>query len=433
MGQFTAMTESDIKTPSNKSGEHLGASTSIIGDASDSKYSIEFLRTLLKINSVSGLEAEISKYLKNYLKDRGFRILPSKTGNCIGIKGSGSPILLLSGHMDTVPTNNPYKEQMERIYATGACDSKGPLASMFYAAANSQWPEGEGTIILAGVVHEEDDLIGIHEILANHDIKPDYAIFGEPTKTERIAIGYRGQVWLRLTLSTTSGHTAFSWHFDNLIELIMKIKSRIQDYSNEMNLKNASFMTSHGDDGQKNESYFQSMSVEITTLHAGQTVNIFPEYCSADVDIRIPPSISAQDVVTKVKSIIDDTYAVDVLNSSTKIDFDFPCVIDACEVPPNSLIVNALRLAAYQVTGKKISMLKKTGTTFTNFYQKCYKKENPNFDCITYGPGDGKLDHTPYEFIEKEEFIESIKIYRNFFGKFKELWKRTISKQANKA
>jgi len=424
------MTESDIRNPLDKSGDHLATTTSTIVDASDSKYAVEFLRTLLKINSVSGLEAEISKYLRNYLKERGFRILPSKTGNCIGIKGSGSPVLLLSGHMDTVPTNNPYKEQPERIYATGACDSKGPLAAMFYSAANSPWNQGEGTIILAGVVHEEDDLIGIQEVLKSLDIKPDYAIFGEPTKTERIALGYRGQVWLKLTLSTTSGHTAFSWHFDNLIELIMKIKSRIQDYANETNLKNSSFMKTYSDDGQKNESYFQSMSCEITTLHAGQTVNIFPEYCSADIDIRIPPTISAQEVVNKVKSIIDDTYAIDVLNSSTKIDFDFPCVIDACEVPPNSLIVNALRIAAFQVTGKKISMLKKTGTTFTNFYQKHYKKENPCFDCITYGPGDGKLDHTPYEFIEKDEFIESIKIYRSFFAKFKELYARSQKRVA---
>jgi acetylornithine deacetylase/succinyl-diaminopimelate desuccinylase-like protein len=76
----------------------------------------EFLKKLIQIESISGNEVNISKFLQEFLKFHGFTILPSKVGNAVGIKGSGNPILLFSSHMDTVPTNNPFRLENGKIF-----------------------------------------------------------------------------------------------------------------------------------------------------------------------------------------------------------------------------------------------------------------------------------------------------------------------------
>ena len=47
---------------------------------------------------------------------------------------SGSFLLQLSTHMDTVPPHIPSREDEDRIWGRGACDAKGIVASMIHAA-----------------------------------------------------------------------------------------------------------------------------------------------------------------------------------------------------------------------------------------------------------------------------------------------------------
>src|SRR6056297_1437858 len=111
--------------------------------AASKKNAIKFLKDVLMIESVSGNELELARYLKRFLEQSDYQILSSKVGNVIGIKGSGDPVLMLASHMDTVPTDNPFRVVGDKIYATGATDCKPSLASMFYAASKEEWKEGE--------------------------------------------------------------------------------------------------------------------------------------------------------------------------------------------------------------------------------------------------------------------------------------------------
>ncbi|MBD3352205.1 MAG: M20/M25/M40 family metallo-hydrolase [Candidatus Lokiarchaeota archaeon] len=372
---------------------------------------LNFLRDLLKIDSVSGNETEISNYIKNFLKKNGFKLIESKVGNAIGIKGNGKPVLLLAGHMDTVPTDNPFREDKNNLYATGAVDSKSPLASILYSAAKYPSDNLNFTLIVAGMVHEEDDLIGLNEMLSMKELCPDYAIFAEPTHNHRICLGYRGQVWVKIKAKTKAGHSAQVWGFDNLIEIIVTgIKDRIQSF---IDIMNSEYNNLKG--------HYNEMSIALTKLHAGEIGNVLPESCEAILDIRIPTWIDSKSVVKKVKAVIDIVKS-ELVNPNTKIDYEFMCVIDACNVPSRCALVNALRWSAHKITKKKVPMLFKTGTTFTNHFQAHYKDIKPHFQCITFGPGDAKLDHTNDEYIEKKEYLDTVKIYQLFFKKFKDLY-----------
>ena len=93
-------------------------------------------------------------------------------------------------------------------------------------------------------------------------------------------------------------------------------------------------------------------------------------------------------------------------------------------VNSNNPIVQALRWAIFQESGLKASMLFKTGTTYTNIMQEYYSKANPEFVCITYGPGDPRLEHTNHERIDLTEYEQCIRIYDKFLLKFLEIYQK---------
>ena len=397
--------------------------------------SVEFLGDLLKISSVSGNEQEISAYLTTFLQKNGFTIIPSDVGNAIGIKGHGSPVLLLSSHMDTVPLNNPYREEIvdgevKKIYAAGATDCKPALASIFYSGAKSDEfnTKSEGTLILAGIVQEEIATIGIEDLflqLGKQNITPDYAIFGEPTVNDRICVGYRGRVLVDLEITTEQGHSSNPWAYDNPVDVFMQYFKQIEMYAKKFNVD-------HPNPAPQME-YFHTISAALTTLHSGDTHNVLPGSAKGTIDVRIPLEISAEKLVADLTTILSKDYLVEKMKYAPKqdisIEVKFSPAYDAVESPQNNPVVNALRWAAFKTLGnRKIKLLKKTGSTFTNLIQTHYIKFNPHFACITYGPGDPKLEHSNKEFIEISEYKETIEIYTKFFPKLSLFHEKYLSK-----
>ena len=69
-----------------------------------STFAIELLRNSLEIYSPSRSETKFANFLKDVCLDLGFEQANiDSVGNIIAIKGTGDPIILLCGHMDTVP------------------------------------------------------------------------------------------------------------------------------------------------------------------------------------------------------------------------------------------------------------------------------------------------------------------------------------------
>jgi LysW-gamma-L-lysine carboxypeptidase len=377
---------------------------------------LDFLRSVIKIESPSGNEKVLANFLTNFLKDHAFSLLPSKVGNVIGVKGKGSPILLLASHMDTVKTDNPFREDEDKIYGTGAVDCKSSLASMFFASANVDWKSNWGTLIIAGIVHEEDALIGIESFFQELSLQPDYAIFGEPTQIDRICLGYRGRILVRLSVNSTKCHIACSWDSDNTIEIILELHHRIQTFAKEYN------QIISPTDG-----HFHELTANISTINGGQETNSLPQECIANIDIRLPPKLPVQNVIIQIQRIIDQYKQETHLQPETIISFETFSNFDACEVTSNNNLVNALRWAAFQTLQKKIEFITKTGSSFTNLIQKHYCIAQPEFICITYGPGNSRLEHTNNEYIEKEEFMNSVQIWLKFFRKFNDFCRKPQS------
>ena len=375
-----------------------------------------FLKDLLKIPSPSGHEEKIATYLKNFLSNHKFQILPSKMGNVIGIRGQGHPILLLASHMDTVPGGESYCEEGDKISCRGATDCKPSWASIFYSAATYEAGSFNGTIIVAGLIQEEVSLIGVEDlfkVLEENGLFPDAAVFGEPTIIDRICVGYRGRLALKVEGTTSGGHSSSPWEYDNLIELNQKFYSQIQIYCQQIN----SNATEKG--------RFAEITATMTSIHAGELDNSLPSTLNSTIDIRIPPSISSLKLIKKIENIFNEIKGQVQQSDDTTFKFTILFNYDAVEVESDAPVLSAFRWAGFQVLKKKPSLVKKTGSTFTNLIQAHYISQNPKFRCITYGPGDPRLEHTDKEFISLQEYLNSIEIYKKFYPKFVEIFQKS--------
>ena len=64
---------------------------------------IHLLERMVEIPSPSGEESRLSHFLESEMNSLGYDVHIDQAGNVLGRIGKGAPLILLSGHMDTVP------------------------------------------------------------------------------------------------------------------------------------------------------------------------------------------------------------------------------------------------------------------------------------------------------------------------------------------
>lgn len=119
----------------------------------------------------------------------------------------GTPRLLFSTHLDTVPPFLPPRRQGDLLLGRGACDAKGQIAAQL-GAIHELLRRGRGGFAWLGVVGEETDSIGAIAAadLARHLTTCTAAINGEPTEN-KLATGQRGALQLRLSTKGVAAHS----------------------------------------------------------------------------------------------------------------------------------------------------------------------------------------------------------------------------------
>ncbi|AAL81810.1 acetyl-lysine deacetylase [Pyrococcus furiosus DSM 3638] len=310
---------------------------------------IEFLKRLVEIYSPTGKENGVAKFLIKSFENYGIEAYLDDVGNVIAVKKGKGPLILLAGHMDTVPGYIPVRIENGELWGRGAVDAKGPLATFFFATI-----ESDANIIFAGLVDEE----GFSKGAKNLEVpKPDYIIVGEPSGTNGVTIGYKGSLTVKFT------------------ETVEKVHGSIGVGAAEKLIEKWLTIAKYFGEG------FNSLSGRIVKFVAYERE--FDFFGEMIVNLRTPPGY----MPPKEWDIIDFVPAYEVSRTS----------------PLVRAFVRAIRKAGY-----KPKLKKKTGTADTNILGPKY-----GVDAIAYGPGDSKLDHTPYERIKLREYLEAIEILKN--------------------
>lgn len=177
---------------------------------------------LIRIESISGNELSVSKYLQSYLKNLGlgFELSIDATGKNIYAYSTenGSAPVLLTSHIDTVPPFIDYSikeldDGSVEIHGRGANDDKGSIAAQIIAA-KELLEEGLITIdelSMLFVFAEEVGGAGMQsasEYFIENNINWDTVIFGEPTEN-KLAIGHKGIYMAFLEVFGLASHSGY--------------------------------------------------------------------------------------------------------------------------------------------------------------------------------------------------------------------------------
>ncbi len=351
-------------------------------------YAVEFLLRTLQLYTPSRSEASLANMLKETcVNELGFEQAHiDSVGNVIAIKGAGDPKIMLCGHMDTVPGEIPVKVKDGYIYGRGSSDAKAALIAMLLAA--SEFRKQRGTIIFAAVVDEEGNATGVKQLVKSK-LPLDYAIFGEPSGIEKITIGYKGRLSIRLACDVgNSTHASAPWLAKNSIEEMYGFWDAIKS---EISLT-----------GNENKSRANSISCSLTEITGGSSHNVTPQKCKITIDIRIPTTTTCDNVQEQLKGIIERIAA----DKSVKATYRIEDKTEPFEANHSSPLVRALSLSILDVCKRHAILVRKTGTGDMNVLGNALA-----IPVVTYGPGDAHASHTTNEHVETTEYVSSIDVF----------------------
>jgi acetylornithine deacetylase len=180
---------------------------------------IALARKLIDVPSPTGEERAMGEALERELAQLGLmtkRQAVDRDRFNIFASAGGRPRVVINSHIDTVPPWFASREDGERIYGRGACDTKGVIAAMI-AAGERLLARGERDFAFLFVVGEETDSIGAKS--ANIEfatLGSEFVIVGEPTES-KFARASKGALTAIVHFDGVAAHSAYPERGDSAV------------------------------------------------------------------------------------------------------------------------------------------------------------------------------------------------------------------------
>lgn len=318
-------------------------------------------RSLVDIESVTGRELAVGEYLLAILEklaagSNGKTERMHVAADRFNVLATwGSPSVVLSTHMDTVPPFFASSEDGEFVRGRGACDAKGIAAAMI-CAAEQLCAAGTRDFGLLFVVGEEKDSLGALTA-ARHSRGAKFLINGEPTEN-KLALGSKGALRYVVTARGRLAHSAYPELGDSAIERLLDALEAVRRLP------------------LPEDQLLGKSTLNIGTISGGHAPNVIADEAHADLMFRTvgdPDSIRAA-----LRAAVDGRVELE----------------EALHTP-------ALHLEA--VPGFETTVV-------------AYTTDIPNFGGawgkpLLIGPGTIHLAHTAEERIPKKELLAAVGIY----------------------
>jgi succinyl-diaminopimelate desuccinylase len=394
-------------------GEDVAGSVSAAdaATAADPDEILGYARALIAAPSENpgGTEDEVADVARGILTDLGAesRIVRSEEGrpSLVARIGSGErPRLAWNGHIDTVPvgdlatwSSGPFEGAVVdgRLVGRGACDMKGPIASVLGAVAAIR----RAGVSLAGTLElhlvADEELAGVHgtRVLRDHGLlDQDAAIVGEPTHME-IALAERGGAWVTATAHGKAAHGSQPQHGVNAIISMSRFVLRLSEVL-----------------PKRVHPLVGAPTVNVAMVTGGSAPNVVPDRCEVEIDRRIVPGEDDPDeVLVPFQRLIDDLAAE---HAETRIEISLREWTEAAETTGDSAIAAILRDAIAAESGSAPPFVGFTGITDARFYIN-----DARIPTVIAGPGSLSLAHTANESIGIDEMVMAARTYaRTFVG-----------------
>ena len=364
--------------------------------------SMELLRVLVGFDTTSyksnlGLIEFIQSYLTKYgIKSTLVHDESGKKANLyatIGRTDIGG--VMLSGHTDVVPVKgqnwdtDPFclTEADDKLYGRGSADMKGFIALVLSRVPAMISKKLNKPIHLAFSYDEEIGCVGVKRLLdlmEHQPVKPHCCIIGEPTSME-VVIGHKGKCSSRVRVrghACHSGQAPFGVNaVDYAAELIVYIRQLAREKA-------------------KNGPFDKDYEVPYTTLHTGTVnggtaLNIVPNLCQFDFEIRHLYEEDPQYLLDKIKSYARDNLQVEMnsISAETGIDFETLATYPGLLTDPSSEFVFYIKQLLDNDAHSKVIF----GTEGGLFQQRL------GIPTLVCGPGSIDQAHKPNEYLSLEQ------------------------------
>ena len=266
---------------------------------------------LITRQSVTPQDAGCQALISERLQGAGFDCEHLRLGqvdNLWATHGSGSPVLVLLGHTDVVPTgprehwtSDPFVPEIRDgvLYGRGAADMKGSVAAFVIALEQfvAAHPGHAGTLALLLTSDEEGDAIDgvrrVADIFRTRGQAIDWCITGEPSSTDRLGdllrVGRRGSLSGTLLVKGVQGHVAYPH----------KARNPIHQAAPAL----AELTARHWDDGYES---FPPTSLQVSNLNAGTGANnVIPGELQVLFNLRYNPHWDGPTLEAEIAALLD--------------------------------------------------------------------------------------------------------------------------------
>ena len=339
---------------------------------------------LVDIPSESRREAEIVAHVATLVPEP-FELV-HRRDDCLYFatpRREGVPLVVLTGHLDTVPAqdNLPGRIADGAVHGLGASDMKGGTAVMVELARRLGEERPELAVDLGLVFFGREELSMEESPLpALFDAVPDVAradlaIVLEPTDGQ-LHVGCLGHLRALVVYDGVAGHSARPWLAENAIDAAVEgLADVLAHEPRHVELGGVEFVE----------------VISPTQIHGGVATNVIPDRVEVTLSFRYAPDRSPDDAERVLRELVGDAARVEELANS----------------PSARVVVDAPLVEHLRRAGNLEVAPKQAWTPVAEFSIR-------GVDAVNFGPGATRYAHKRDEQIEVAALVSAFETLHRF-------------------
>ncbi|UZE27140.1 acetylornithine deacetylase [Pseudomonas asplenii] len=211
------------------------------------------------------------------------------------------PGIVLSGHTDVVPVDGqrwsvaPFEltERDGKLYGRGTADMKGYIACVLALVPALMEAPLRMPVHIALSYDEEVGCLGVRSLIERfhaQPVKPLLCVIGEPTELKPV-LGHKGKLAMRCDVHGAACHSAYAPSGVNAIEYAACLISELVRIGDGLKAP-----------AQRDPRFDPPFStVQTGVINGGKALNIVPQQCSFDFEVRALPAYDPRQVADALR------------------------------------------------------------------------------------------------------------------------------------
>ena len=362
---------------------------------------IEDLSRLVAFESVSSRPLDgLAAWIAQRCEDLGFKVQtyrdPRSEGKCsllctIGPEGTDG--LVLTGHMDVVPTegqpwsSDPFvvQERDGKLYGRGTADMKGFFAATLHALSRIHPKDYQRELALVWTHDEEVGCLGsawlVDQIRNEQRTLPTACLVGEPTDFQILRM-HPGHVAVEMTVRGQAAHSSRPDLGRNAIEGAARLVEIARGIAADLEQETSPIP----------ELERPWVTFNVGRIHGGTAVNIVPDQCALELGYRPLPGMDPEAVYERLKEAVPADLRADTEVRLVRVT---PSLLTPDGTPLQGVLHDHARhahcgAATFATDGGNLAKL--------------------GMQPLVFGPGSINVAHQADEYLERQALLDAIDI-----------------------